>query len=294
MSDQHQKQQLRKIILMMRIVFYAQFATVAIVGLYLTMRLLIEKTMPDLLTYIGLLVLLTIMVFMNGFFLMRDKNLFISLSDRLEHQGASYENVKELNTTLRAQRHDFLNHIQVLYTLMELGEHEETKEYLDNLYEDVGRISSRIKTKSVAVNALLQAKGNEAQKRGINLGLQITTRFDQFSMPDWEVCRVIANVIDNAFDATEAVAEPKVSVALTERLKSYELLVTNECMPIHVPNKEVLFEAGYTTKKEEEGHGMGLFIIKQLMDKYHGHIDFDYNSGKVQVTVSFPKVTIET
>ena len=29
-----------------------------------------------------------------------------------------------LNNTLRAQRHDFLNHLQVVYSLMEMGEYE--------------------------------------------------------------------------------------------------------------------------------------------------------------------------
>lgn len=289
MRDTQQQLQIKKIVIMMRSVFYGQFVIVAVVVLYFGIRFLADRTMPDFTTYVGMLILLILMVLLNAFFLTRDKNLFINFSDRIEQQELSYENVKELNTTLRAQRHDFLNHIQVLYTLMELSEYEETKDYLDNIYKDVGRINSRIKTKSVAVNALLQAKGNEAEGRGVGFDVTIKTRFDRFMIPDWEVCRIIANVIDNALDASLGVNEPVISIILAEKVKSYELCVRNDCMPIENSVKERLFEAGFTTKSNKEGHGMGLYIVKSLLDKYKGSIQLNYKVGSMEVVIEIPK-----
>ncbi len=48
---------------------------------------------------------------------------------------------------------------------MELEEYEETRTYLNHLYGDIIKVGSRIKTESVSVNALLQAKSNEAEKK---------------------------------------------------------------------------------------------------------------------------------
>lgn len=289
MRQTQQRQQLKKLIMMMRIVFYSQFAVVAVVVLYLSVRFLMEGSMPDFITYLGLLGLLIVMVILNGYFLMRDRNLFMDLSDRISQQDVSYENVKELNRTLRAQRHDFLNHIQVLYTLMELGEHEETRNYLDDLYEDVGKLSARIKTKSVAVNALMQAKSNEAESLGINFDVSLKTRFDRFIIPDWEVCRIFANVIDNAFEASKPVDEPRVVLELSEKVKTYELTVSNDAMPVGDDVLNHLFDAGFTTKKDKEGHGMGMNIVKKLVEKYSGEIEATYSAGRFHVNVMIPK-----
>lgn len=39
----------------------------------------------------------------------------------------SYQNLEKLNSNLRAQRHDYLNHLQVVYGLMEMEEYEEDR-----------------------------------------------------------------------------------------------------------------------------------------------------------------------
>jgi sensor histidine kinase regulating citrate/malate metabolism len=42
----------------------------------------------------------------------------------------------ELEKLLRAQRHDFINHIQVVHALLQLGRTEKAKAYLEELAKD--------------------------------------------------------------------------------------------------------------------------------------------------------------
>ncbi len=43
---------------------------------------------------------------------------------------------EELVKSLRAQRHDFINHIQVVHALLQLGRTEKALAYLDDLAKD--------------------------------------------------------------------------------------------------------------------------------------------------------------
>ena len=70
----------------------------------------------------------------------------------------AYEQLEELNSTLRAQRHDFMNHIQVIYTLTELDDRPAALEYMDKVYGDIQKVGRVLKTTSPAVNALIAAK----------------------------------------------------------------------------------------------------------------------------------------
>jgi sensor histidine kinase regulating citrate/malate metabolism len=43
---------------------------------------------------------------------------------------------EELEKALRAQRHDFINHIQVIHGLLKLGRTEKALAYIENLAKD--------------------------------------------------------------------------------------------------------------------------------------------------------------
>jgi|GEM_PF-133282 len=49
-----------------------------------------------------------------------------------------------------------------------------------------------------------------------------------------------------------------------------------------------IFDAFYTTKQAGEGSGMGLFIVKQIVDKHKGSIDLESEPGRTVFTVTLP------
>jgi len=66
------------------------------------------------------------------------------------------EKVEVLNGTLRSQRHDFLNHLQVVSGLIEMQEFTEAADYIGRISADIQNVSRVLRTKNAAVNALLQ------------------------------------------------------------------------------------------------------------------------------------------
>ena len=89
---------------------------------------------------------------------------FILYKKEKEDVSETIKNLERFNSTLREQRHDYLNHIQVIYGLMELEEYEEAKKYMEPVYKDILKVSKALRTAQPAVNALLQAKLQMAEK----------------------------------------------------------------------------------------------------------------------------------
>ena len=110
------------------------------------------------LCFMGMLLVCNISIILSTFLL--DKFYIVNLQE-------NFKNLEHLNLKLRAQRHEYLNEMQVVYGLLELEEYEEAYRYLHPLYEDIARIGKALRTKKPAVNALLQAKMEYAQKQQI-------------------------------------------------------------------------------------------------------------------------------
>lgn len=192
-----------------------------------------------------------------------------------------------LNHTLRAQRHDFLNHLQVVYSLMEMHEYDEATDYLEKVYQEIRAVSSVMRTQSAAVNALLQVKAAACQEAGIALELSIQSSLEELAMPRWELCRVLGNLLDNAMEACQAAQAPLIRLEITENLRGFLMSVRNNGPAIPPEMGERIFEPGVSSKGE--GRGLGLSIVRQTLEDYGGQIDFFSNEEETVFRVTLPK-----
>ncbi len=197
------------------------------------------------------------------------------------------DQMETLNRTLRMQRHDFLNHLQVVYSLLEMQEYRDATEYLEKVYGDIRAVSTVLKTHCTAVNALLKVKLGAAQEKGIAFALDIKSTLEGLPMPSWELCRVLSNLIDNAMDAMAEGEDKRMLLAITEDLRQYTFTVCNHGAPIPPDMLTRIFEPGVTTKSQ--GHGMGLYIVSQTLRPYGGHIDCESDESGTRFVVTLPK-----
>lgn len=194
-----------------------------------------------------------------------------------------------LNLKLRAQRHDFLNHLQVVYSLMEMGEYQDATAYLETVYSQLHAVSRVLRTKVTAFNALLQVKNAECERRGIALELDVRSTLEGIAMPAWELCCVIGNLLDNAMDAAAQAEKPQITLSVTESLREFTFIIRNNGAAIPASLRERIFEPGFSTKGENRG--MGLAIVSRRLDEYGGQISLDASDESTAFTVSLPHET---
>lgn len=237
-----------------------------------------------------LLVLLIAFIFVENITVMRRALQFLNAEREMAEVEATLESATELNRKLRTQRHDFMNHLQVVYGLMELGDYTEACEYIERVYKDIQNVSRLMRTDNAAVNALLAAKAEAAQDRGVTVEYDIRSRATALAMEPWEFCGVLGNIIDNAFDALEDTPSGKIRILLWEELGGFNFAVENNGPPIPDGIAESIFEPGFTTKGER-GQGLGLHIVRETLEGCGGAIAVCQNGEWTRFTGSIPKTT---
>ena len=189
----------------------------------------------------------------------------------------AYAQLEDLNGTLRAQRHDFMNHLQVVFSLLELEDYKEASDYIERVYGDIRRVSRTLKTAHPAINALLAAKVGDCEARGVHVDLQIESPWAGLPVESWEMCRVLGNLIDNAMDAMKDAPEPRLLIRLSESVQSYTFVIANNGPMIQPSIAERIFQRGFSTKGE--GRGTGLALVQEMIEAYHGTIRVESELG---------------
>ncbi len=203
----------------------------------------------------------------------REAYLAGKLSFKLHGLDETVHQMNDMNIALRAQRHDFLNHLQVVYSLIEMKEYEEANRYIEQVYGDIQSLSQALKTRCAPVNALLRVKMAEARQRGIQTECTVHAAWEDLPLPAWEMCRVLSNLIDNAMDALKETENPCLWISLNEDVKSYSFEVKNNGPAIPEKNLHSIFDAGFSGKGE--GRGMGLFIARETMRGVKGDLNVE-------------------
>ncbi|WP_299680210.1 HAMP domain-containing sensor histidine kinase [uncultured Dokdonia sp.] len=112
---------------------------------------------------------------------------------------------------------------------------------------------------------------------------EIRAKFDRT-----QLIRVVTNLVKNAIQATKHTEEPKILVDVQTKESNVQITVSDNGIGITEENKPKIFEPKFTTKTS--GMGLGLAMVKNIMETYNGSINFTSQEGKGTVfTVTFPK-----
>lgn len=215
---------------------------------------------------------------------------YMKLIARNDALRESIDNLCELNDKLRMDRHDYLNHLQIIYGLMELEEYDEMNSYLRKVYKELLKTGKAVKTSKPAINALLAAKMAEAEAKGIEFLIEVKSDLKQLIIEDWELCKILSNLIDNAEKALEDndAEEKRIRVNITETPERYIFSVEDNGPKIPEDIRDSIFKKGFTTKKED-GHGMGLAIVCEILSENGGDIELSSDDDETVFTVNFRK-----
>jgi len=132
----------------------------------------------------------------------------------------------------------------------------------------------------------------------VNLALDIfTEHYISFTSKEKEVIakfdrtqliRVVTNLVKNAIQAIPETQEPRIDVAVYSKKNNVIISVQDNGNGISEENKTKVFEPKFTTKTS--GMGLGLPMLKKIIETYNGSITFTSQEGKgTTFIVSFPK-----
>ncbi|WP_288955564.1 ATP-binding protein [uncultured Polaribacter sp.] len=103
-----------------------------------------------------------------------------------------------------------------------------------------------------------------------------------------QLIRIVTNLVKNAIQASEKEENPLVEVKVLSEKKNIKIIVSDNGKGISEDVKDLIFEPKFTTKSS--GMGLGLPMIKNIIEAYEGTISFTSKEGFGTVfTVIIPK-----
>jgi len=103
--------------------------------------------------------------------------------------------------------------------------------------------------------------------------------------PD-ELNQVWTNLIHNALQAMDC--RGSLTIAVTQQENKIVISFTDSGKGIKDEIKQKIFEPFFTTKPPGEGSGLGLDIVKKIIDRHEGKIELESTPGKTTFTVFLP------
>ena len=213
--------------------------------------------------------------------------------DILTAQETFIEEIENLFTTIRGQRHDFLNHVQVILSLVKLGKKDDLERYVSELVGEIVEINDLIQIGHPALAALIKSKMVYAMDRKIDFrySFEGMERMGQ-SITSVDYVKIAGNLLDNAIEEVmnRPVEDRWIDIqGRTDEINLY-LKVTNPWKPLSEEMKSKIFLPGFSTKKNGPHSGLGLSIVNERVRFYDGNIQvYDDHAGqKLSFLVTIP------
>lgn len=182
-------------------------------------------------------------------------------------------------------KHDIMNYLQTIYSLS-LSDNDINKkngmEMVEALKSKLSDIHETHYCENNIVNIVLSLKTLEAQKEKIETQIAVSIP-EVVPFEKMDLCSIFSNLYDNAIEACQRV-EGERSIEIKARIKLNYLIIkfTNTCGEISKEQDGLLS----TTKEDRSNHGLGLKIVKEIVDKYNGMFEYENDNFCFTATVT--------
>lgn len=265
----------------------------AVVTLSQQSILLIPNDTVYMWTILSVLLMMSVLVFNMNRQYEVEKEFALLKSHQAELLEQNYTTLNHAYSINAKLFHDFHNHIGVLQQLLTRRKFDEAIQYLEELNAPVREMAHSIWTGDETLDYLINSKAQAAESNGIQYQAQVEfPRHTNLGSAD--LCAILGNLLDNALEAAEQVAEKE------GRFIRLTIRRINQMLVIKVENSfsshPVVKDGILKTSKEENGlHGWGLKSAQTAAEKYDGTVQTSYagNTFRAVATLSFQSVSIE-
>ncbi len=205
-----------------------------------------------------------------------------ALESQTEDMHRHMEQIEETYERMRAMRHDMGNHMAVIQGLIESGDRDAASDYIGEWRENFGEMGMSVKTGNPFTDAAISGFADRFDAAGIPFE-QSFVYPDELRIEPFDLCVVLSNALQNAYEASVSVNDPHVSLTSVLRNNTFIINVKNRIGSRVNIDKEAGIP--YSSKKED-GHGYGLKNIRNIAHKYNGDIDIrQENDGRYMTFV---------
>lgn len=136
------------------------------------------------------------------------------------------------------------------------------------------------------LKSTLTMLNHKAKAKQITVDVQVEKNLPEFCGFVSELNQVWTNLIDNAIDAVDDEGTIRISAKSTNG----NLLMVFEDNGSGIPDdiQSQIFDPFFTTKDVGKGTGLGLDVVRKIVEKHEGSIELNSKPGNTQFKLTFP------
>lgn len=188
----------------------------------------------------------------------RENEKYKKLITKNELDYQQFSQLKNEKEKFKKIRHDMANILSTVAGFIEIGKSEKALEMIKSANNDIQISANTEICKNETINTIYAIKLKDAVEKKANLKVQVNESAP-IKVSDYDLCRVLTNIIDNAINAVE---NNNIS-------KDIELNIISNSNDILIKSKNA-FALNKSKKKDTQNHGYGQKIISDIAKKYNG------------------------
>ena len=205
-----------------------------------------------------------------------------SMENLLKMQREQYEQLQSRIQENRRARHDFRQHRMVIQDMVNRGDLDSLKKYLEEYEQQFPETRETLYCGNLAVNAVFSYYADRTRLAGIPITFKIDLP-EKLILSETDLCVLIGNLLENALEAckTQAANDKRFIRVLIQQnqMSAISIAIDNSC-----PSRPV-WDGQKLLSTKHPGSGIGTESAKYIARRYSGDARFEWKDGVFYASV---------
>lgn len=238
--------------------------------------------------FIILFLVLMLYIYQLGY--SKEENLRLLEEQKIyELERTEFNSLSETTERLRKMKHDMQIYVDAINVLAKDKKWDELIAYTEQYHNTLATTQSAIATGNIAIDCILTAKLDYAEKHGIKTEYSIMAP-ENFPLDSVELSSILGNIWNNSIEAGERliISDPTEHPYIYFYIKPYQNMIL-----IHIENNydgviKGSIDGDILSVKQGKEHGLGIRLVKELVEKADGVLQITSDNKIFSVHIMIP------
>ena len=238
--------------------------------------------------FIILFLVLMLYIYQLGY--SKEENIRLLEEQKIyELERTEFNSLSETTERLRKMKHDMQIYVDAINVLAKDKKWDELIAYTEQYHNTLATTQSAIATGNIAIDCILTAKLDYAEKHGIKTEYSIMAP-ENFPLDSVELSSILGNIWNNSIEAGERliISDPTEHPYIYFYIKPYQNMIL-----IHIENNydgviKGSIDGDILSVKQGKEHGLGISRVKELVEKADGVLQITSDNKIFSVHIMIP------
>ena len=207
------------------------------------------------------------------------RNNYQNMEQQMRFQREKYVQLGSYYKSTRSILHDMKNHYFAIEKYIENEEYDRLQDYMKEAIQKMESCYAGVNTGNLVIDAFLNHFKMLSETEHITFCEDVSIIPDKVPLSDYDLCVVIGNLMDNAYNAVSKVSD-------REKIVNIHISM-NDSDSFIIFIKNTYDSNAMIHKSDDYEHGYGLSNIEKIVNNYHGVMQYQ-NDDYFAVTIVIP------